>query len=73
MNALENYIKEILSVEDVTQSFYEYVYGRKPKEDDEKVYRVKVLSDCCGNVRESVHEWTESELADVKEKGYYWA
>ena len=63
MNALEYYIIEIISVES-----YEAEWT---KEFDEKFLRIRVITDCYGDVREHEVIETEKEWEEAKKRGYF--
>ncbi|WJQ02891.1 hypothetical protein QT236_14530 [Geobacillus stearothermophilus] len=63
MNALEHYIKEIISVEP-----YEAEWT---KEFDEKFLRIRVVTNCYGDVREHEVIETEKEWEEAKKRGYF--
>lgn len=67
MNLLENYIKEVYSVTDVTNRFTEKT-GEIPKE---PLLKVKLRIDCYGCVEDTVKMFFASEWEEVKKKGYY--
>ena len=69
MNLLEHYIKEIHSVQDVSDK-YEKAIGRKPKE---PLYEVDVTVDCYGVVERKRRFMNKSEFEQAKKQGYFLA
>lgn len=69
MNLLEHYIKEIHSVQDVSDKF-EKATGRKPKE---PLYEVDVTVNCYGAVERKIKFISKSEFEQAKKQGYFLA
>ena len=69
MNLLEYYIKEIHSVQDVSNKF-EKETGHEPKE---PLYEVDVTVDCYGVVERKRKFMSKSEFANAKKQGYFLA
>lgn len=69
MNLLEHYIKEIHSVQDVSNKF-EKVTGRKPKE---PLYEVDVTVNCYGAVERKREIMRKSKFEQAKKQGYFLA
>ena len=69
MNLLEHYIKEIHSVQDVSDK-YEKSIGHKPKE---PLYEVDVTFDCYGVVERTRKIMSKSALEQAKKQGYFLA
>ena len=69
MNLLEHYIKEIHSVQDVSDKF-EKATGRKPKE---PLYEVDVTVNCYGEVERKRKFISKSEFDQAKKQGYFLA
>ena len=69
MNLLEHYIKEIHSVQDVSDK-YEEAIGHKPKE---PLYEVDVTFDCYGVVERMKKIMSKSDLEQAKKQGYFLA
>ena len=69
MNLLEHYIKEIHSVQDVSDKF-ERAIGHKPKE---PLYEVDVTFDCYGVVERTRKIMNKSEFEQAKNQGYFLA
>ena len=66
MNLLEHYIKEIHSVQDVTNKF-EKATGHKPKE---PLYEVDVTANCYGVVERKKKLMSKSDFEQAKKQGY---
>ena len=69
MNLLEHYIKEIHSVQNISDK-YEKVIGHKPKE---PLYEVDVTVDCYGVVERMKKIMSKSALEQAKKQGYFLA
>ena len=69
MNLLEHYIKEIHSVQDVSDK-YEKAIRHKPKE---PLYEVDVTFDCYGVVERTRTFMAKSEFEQAKKQGYFLA
>ena len=69
MNLLEHYIKEIHSVQDVSNKF-EKATGRKPKE---PLYEVDVTVNCYGAVERKREIMRKSKFEQAKKQGYFLA
>ena len=69
MNLLEHYIKEIHSVQDVSDKF-EKATGHKPKE---PLYEVDVTVNCYGAVERKRKFISKSEFEQAKKQGYFLA
>ena len=69
MNLLEHYIKEIHSVQDVSDKF-EKATGSKPKE---PWYEVDVTVNCYGAVERKRKFISKSEFEQAKKQGYFLA
>lgn len=69
MNLLEHYIKEIHSVEDVTERFKENV-GYYPKE---RYFEVDMTYACYGVTERSKRMMFQTEWEQAKESGYFMA
>ena len=69
MNLLEHYIKEIHSVQDVSDKF-EKETGHKPKE---PLYEVDITVDCYGTVERKRKFMSKSEFEQAKKQGYFLA
>lgn len=67
MNILKHYIKEVYSVEDVTEAMEEHgiVVG------DERFFRVRMRVDCYGNKSDTEEIFRASEWEEAKKKGYF--
>ena len=69
MNLLEHYIKEVNSVEDVSNQFKER-HGYSPCE---PLLRVDLTCDCYGRIERETWFFLESEWKDKQKKGYFLA
>ena len=69
MNLLEHYIKEIHSVQDVSDK-YEKAIRHKPKE---PLYEVDVTVDCYGVVERTRKIMSKSALEQAKKQSYFLA
>ena len=69
MNLLEHYIKEIHSVQDVSDKF-EKATGRKPKE---PLYEVDITVNCYGVIERMRKFMSKSEFEQAKKQGYFLA
>ena len=69
MNLLEHYIKEIHSVQDVSDK-YERAIRQKPKE---PLYEVDVTVNCYGVVERMRKFMSKSEFEQAKKQGYFLA
>ena len=67
MNLLEHYIKEIHSVQDISDK-YENAIRHKPKE---PLYEVDVTFDCYGVVTRNKRIFRESDFEIAKKQGYF--
>lgn len=67
MNLLEHYIKEVHSVEDVSNKFEEK-NGYPP---NEPIYKVDLTYDCYGQITRETRCFFRSEWEGVKLKGYF--
>ena len=69
MNLLEHYIKEIHSVQDISDK-YEKAIRQKPKE---QLYEVDITVDCYGVVERMNKIMSKSALEPAKKQGYFLA
>ena len=69
MNLLEHYIKEIHSVQDISDK-YEKAIRQKPKE---PLYEVDITVDCYGVVERMRKFMSKSEFEQAKKQGYFLA
>ena len=69
MNLLEHYIKEIHSVQDVSNKF-EKATGGEPKE---QLYEVDITVNCYGVVERKRKFMSKSEFEQAKKQGYFLA
>lgn len=69
MNLLKHYIKEVYSVEDITNKFKEKV-GYSPKE---PIRKVKMRVNCYGREEDTEHTFFLNEWEEAQKQGYYMA
>lgn len=69
MDLLEHYIKEVYSVEDITEEFKKKV-GYSPCR---PMVKVKMRVNCYGIVEDTEHTFFADEWEEAKQKGYYMA
>ena len=69
MNLLEYYIKEIHSVQDVSDNFARAT-GHKPKD---PLYEVDITVNCYGVVERKRELMSKSEFEQAKKQGYFLA
>ena len=69
MNLLEHYIKEIHSVQDVSDKFVRET-GSKPKE---PLYEIDITVNCYGVVERKREIMSKSEFEQAKKQGYFLA
>ena len=69
MNLLEHYIKEIHSVQDVSDKFARAT-GRKPKD---PLYEVDITVNCYGAVERKREIMRKSDFEQAKKQGYFLA
>ena len=71
MNLLEHYIIDIVSVEDCTDEFVEYMKkdGKPNFKAEEPYYNVEILADCYGRIGRYKQMWRKSELERNKKAG----
>ena len=68
MNLLENYIKEVHSIINVSNHFKKYDWY-----DGEPMYEVVMTVDCWGNVKRYTHIFRKSEWEEAQKLGYFMA
>ena len=74
MNLLEHYIEKIISVEDVTKKWEEYMKKDDPTFiETNPMLEVKMLINCYGNIKETTKMLHKSEWDKIQEQGYYMA
>ena len=69
MNLLEHYIKEIHSVQDVSDKFVRAT-GHKPKE---PLYEVDITVNCYGVIERKRGFMSKSDFEQAKKQGYFLA
>ena len=70
MSLLEHYIEKIISVEDVTKKWEEYI---QEEVTSDSMLEVKMLVNCYGNINETTKWFHKSEWEKIQEQGYYMA
>lgn len=74
MNLLEHYIKEIISVEDVTKEWEKYMQEKDPNFiETNPMLEVKMLVNCYDNIEETIKRLHKSEWDKIQKQGYYMA
>ena len=74
MNLLEHYIKEVISVEDVTKEWENFIRKDTPNfVETNPMLEVKMLVNCYGNIEETIERLHKSEWDKIQEQGYYMA
>lgn len=68
MNLLEHYIKEVVSVEDVTNKYPE-IFDIV----NEPIYEIKLIVNCYGNKQTVQVMWHKTEYETNLQRGYYFA
>jgi hypothetical protein len=68
VNLLENYIKKVHSIINVSDRFKKYDWY-----DGEPMYEVVMTVDCWGNVKEYTHIFRKSEWETAVKLGYFMA
>lgn len=72
MNLLEHYIKEVISVEDVTKEWEDFIRKDTPNfVETDPMLEVKMLVNCYGNINETTKWFHKSEWDKIQEQGYY--
>lgn len=72
MNLLEHYIKKIISVEDVTKEWEEYMKGKDPNfVETDPMLEIKMIVNCYGSMQETEQWYHKSEWDKIQEQGYY--
>ena len=73
MNLLEHQILEIVNVQDVTDSWVDYMRknGHPDFEADEPMLKVFCRETCYGSESMCKHTWRKSELEKYKAQGFY--
>ena len=74
MNLLEHYIKEIISVEDVTKEWEKCMQEEDPNfVETDSMLEIKVLVNCMGVEEYNILCRHKSEWEKIQEQGYYMA
>lgn len=74
MNLLEHYIEHIVSVEDVTKEWKEYMKEEDPNfVETDTMLEIKMIVNCYGSIQET-KQWFHKTVWDkIQEQGYYMA
>lgn len=74
MNLLEHYIEHIISVEDVTKEWKEYMKEEDPNfVETDTMLEIKMIVNCYGSIQET-KQWFHKTVWDkIQEQGYYMA
>ena len=67
MNLIEHYIIKVISVEDATKEWEEYM----ERKETDIVLRVEVFIDCFEHTEKAVNYFYKSEWGKIEEQGYY--
>lgn len=68
MNLVEYYIEKVISVEDVTKEWKEYV---RVEDLNNPMLEIKMLVNCYGNIKETIKWFYKQEWEKIKKRGYY--
>lgn len=74
MNLLEHYIEKVISVEDVTKEWEEYMKEEDPNfVETDPMLEIKMIVNCYGSIQET-KQWFHKTVWDkIQEQGYYMA
>lgn len=74
MNLLEHYIKEVISVEDVTKEWEDFIRKDTPNfVETDPMLEIKILINCMGIEEYNILWYHKSEWDKIQEQGYYMA
>ena len=74
MNLLEHYIEKIISVEDVTKEWENFMRKDDPNFVENDPYmKIKLLVDCMGIEQHKIIRCHKSQWDKIQEQGYYMA
>ena len=74
MNLLEHYILRIISVNDITERYTEFMRGCIPGFDvKEPMLEVRLECECYGRISTRKEIWKESEYKEILKQGYFLA
>ena len=75
MNALEHYIKEVISVEDVTKEWEDFMRKDDPNfVENDPMLKVEMIVSCYSNmIYGTIKMLHKSEWDKIQEQGYYMA
>ena len=73
MNLLEHYIKEVISVEDVTEEWENFMRKDDPNfVENDPMLKVEMIVSCYSSmIYETIKTLHKSEWDKIKEQGYY--
>ena len=66
MNLLENYIKEVISIECYKKEW-------TLKYADKEFFKVKLICECYGRIEEQTHIWEKQEMEECFNRGFFFA
>ena len=74
MNLLEHYIKEVISVEDVTEEWEKYMQEKYPNFiENDPMLEISMIINCYGQTEGTMKMFHKSEWDKIQEQGYYMA
>lgn len=74
MNLLEHYIEHIISVEDVTKEWKEYMKEEDPNfVETDTMLEIKMIVNCYGSIQETKQCFHKTVWDKIQEQGYYMA
>lgn len=74
MNLVEHYIEKVISVEDVTKQWEDFIRKDTPNfVETDSMLEIKMLVNCYGNIKETTQCYHKSEWDKIQEQGYYMA
>lgn len=72
MNLLEHYIEKIISVEDVTKEWEEYMQEKDPHfVETDHMLEIKMIVNCYGSIQETTQWFHKTVWDKIQEQGYY--
>lgn len=74
MNLVEHYIEKVISVEDVTKEWEDFIRKDTPNfVETDSMLEIKMLVNCYGNIKETTQCYHKSEWDKIQGQGYYMA
>ena len=74
MNVLEHYIKEVISVEDVTEEWEKYMQEKYPNFiENDPMLQISMIINCYGQTEGTTKMFHKSQWEKIQEQGYYMA